>query len=238
MKHIIILHLFASFLLSSCNSSSNSNNNSTDSTTNPVIVPPVSSNCANGDVNAAGVADFGQTIDYYKLNNPPIIARGGANAGIVWSSDTDLPADYNQSIFYSDSRLNVRVIPRYQNKGFDSRGIACEKYPAPFKKMNIGVVIRTRNSSPGVGNYYQFQDVDVNCPSKTREFSIPTTSDPLIIEVMNVEWDHSCNDYANQGFPNQPGFCPYSFVWEHECYQLEVQFSTDTTKDLPGPRAY
>ena len=247
--------LLSTIVISSCDNKTTRNKRSTEATNPNVSVPttpttpttPTSpttpttpttpSSCANGSPDASGIADSGQTIDYYKLNNPPVIAHGAVGGTIVWSSETDLPVSYNQNIFYSDSRFNVRVIPKLQNKGVDSRGVSCAYYPQPFEKMNIGIVLRTRSSSPGVGEYYQFKDVDVNCPSKVREFSVPATSDPLIIEVMNVEWDWSCKSYANQGFPNVPGACPYSYVWLTECYQLEIQFSTDTTKDLPGTRA-
>lgn len=259
-RNMILGLLLVSLVFVSCESKTTKNKRSTESTnpttnpnTNPYTYPytnpsdpnpnpnpnpdPTPSSCANGSPDAAGIADFGQTIDYYKLNNPPIVAHGAVGGTIVWSSDTDLPSSYNQNIFYSDSRFNVRVIPKFQNKGVDSRGVTCAYYPQPFEKMNIGINIRRQSSSPGVGEYYQFQDVGANCPSKVRQFSVPATSDPLVIEVMNVEWDWSCKSYANQGYPNVPGACPYSYVWLTECYKLEIQFSTDTTKDLPGPRA-
>jgi hypothetical protein len=254
-RNIILGLLLTSLVFPSCDTKTTKNTRSTESTnpvtTNPTTPttpvtpvtpvdptdPPYTGSCANGSPDASGIADSGQSIDYYKLNNPPVIAHGAVGGTIVWSSDTDLPSSYNQNIFYSDSRLNVRVIPKFQNKGVDSRGVTCAYYPQPFEKMNIGINIRRQSSSPGVGEYYQFQDVDVNCPSKVREFSVPATSDPLIVEVMNVEWDWSCKSYANQGYPNVPGACPYSYVWLTECYKLEIQFSTDTTKDLPGPRA-
>jgi len=205
---------------------------------NPTPIPdPNPSNCANGSADAAGVSDAGQSIDYYKLNNPSVVAHGASGGQIVWSSETDLPSSYNQNIFFSDSRMNIRVVPRYQNQGVDSKGVTCAYVPQPFTKMNIGVVVRSASAQPGVGAYYQFKDVDVNCPSKVREFQVPASQDPLIIEVMNVQWDWSCLSYAQQGYNNVPGYCPYANVWQTECYQLEIQFATDTTKNLPGPRA-
>lgn len=208
----------------------------TGTSTPPIDPPRDPATCPNGTPDAAGIADQGQSIEYYRINNPPVVAHGATGGQIVWSSNLDLPPSYNQNIFYSDSRFNIRVIPRYQNKGVDSRGVTCAYYPQPFEKMNIGIVLRTAQSSPGVGEYYQFRDVPVDCPSKVRQFSVPATSDPLIIEVMNVEWDWSCISYAQEGYPNVPGACPYSYVWLTECYQLEIQFSTDTTKDLPGTK--
>jgi hypothetical protein len=196
-------------------------------------------NCAYGTGNESGISDSGQTIEYYKINSPAVVAHGANYGTIVFNSATDLPASYNQNIFFTDSRFNLRVIPKYQRGGTDSKGRSCDYYsPRPFTKMNIGVVVRSRQSSPGVGDYYTFTDVDVNCPSKVREFQVPSTPDPLVVEIMNVEWDYSCIDYAEQGFDDVSGVCPYDRVWLTECYQLEVQFATDTTKNIPGTRAY
>lgn len=195
-----------------------------------------STNCAYGSGYEAGIATNGQTIEYYRLNNPVPTAHGNNQGVVVFSTETDLP-NYNQNIFFSDSRFNVRVIPKYKYGGVDSRGVTCGfNPPQPFTKMNIGMVVRSRQSSPGVGDYREFRDVSPNCPSKVHQFQVPSTPDPLVIEVMNVQWDWSCLDYERQGFPNQPGFCPYANVWSTECYSFEIQFSTDTTKDLPGPR--
>ncbi|MCR9204736.1 MAG: hypothetical protein NXH75_09175 [Halobacteriovoraceae bacterium] len=204
----------------------------------PTYTPGPGGNCPHGDASAAGTADAGQTIEYYKINSPEIIAHGASGGTIVFSSESDLPTNYNQNIFFSDTRFNVRVIPKYQNKGVDSRGIPCAYSPQPFTKMNVGIVLRSRQSSPGVGAYHQFKDVPVNCPSKVHEFQVPSTSDPLVVEVMNVEWDWSCKSYEQQGYPNVPGVCPYDNVWQTECYKLEVQFATDTTKNIPGTRTY
>jgi len=204
----------------------------------PTYTPGPGGNCPNGTGSEQGIADTGQTIEYYKLNNPPVIAHGGQGGQILFSTESNLPSSYNQNIFFSDTRFNVRVIPKYQNKGTDSKGQPCAYSPQPFTKMNIGIVVRSRQSSPGVGDYYQFRDVPVNCSSQVHEFQVPSTSDPLVVEVMNVEWDWSCLSYEQQGYPNVPGVCPYDNVWATECYQVEVQFSTDTTKDLPGPRTY
>lgn len=249
----ISLALLASVAFIGCDQKSTNKKVNTSSSNdplglNPIVTPtPIPTgtwtpipggNCPYGEPNAQGIADGGQTIEYYKLNSPEIVAHGANGGTIVFSSESDLPSNYNQNIFFSDSRFNVRVVPKYQNKGVDSRGVPCAYSPQPFTKMNVGIVLRSRQSSPGVGAYYQFRDVPVNCPSKVHEFQVPSTSDPLVIEVMNVEWDWSCLSYEQQGYPNVPGVCPYDNVWQTECYKLEVQFSTDTTKNIPGTRTY
>jgi hypothetical protein len=247
--------LGAALVLSGCNESSTTKNTTTTTTTNPVspgftpypsytpspgytpsYTPNPTSTCLYGSGYEPGIADSGQTIEYYRLNNPMPTAHGANQGVVVFSTETDLP-NYNQNIFFSDSRLNVRIIPKYKYGGVDSRGVTCGfNPPQKFTKMNFGVVVRSRQSSPGIGDYREFRDVNPDCPSKVHQFQVPSTPDPLVIEVMNVQWDWSCISYANQGFPNQPGYCPYANVWSTECYSFEIQFSTDTTKDLPGTR--
>lgn len=239
--------LFTLFITGCSESKTNKNTSSTS--TNPVTGNPTNpinptnptnpttptTNCPWGDGDEAGIADNGQTINYYRLNNQPYMAVAhGANFGtVVFSSDSDLPG-YNQNAFFTDGRFNVRVIPRYQQGGTDSKGQSCNYNPSKFTKMNIGIVVRTRSQAPGQGDYYQFKDVPVNCASKVFEYSIPASSDPLVIDVMNVEWDFSC--IQDQNTNGSTRFCPYANVWSTECYGVEIQFATDNTKDLPGPR--
>ena len=79
-------------------------------------------NCAYGTGNESGISDSGQTIEYYKINSPAVVAHGANYGTIVFNSATDLPASYNQNIFFTDSRFNLRVIPKYQRGGTDSKG--------------------------------------------------------------------------------------------------------------------
>lgn len=191
-----------------------------------------------GTGNEAGIADAGQTTDYFKINNPPIVVHG-ANAGtVVWSSESDLPASFDQYALMSDSRLNIRVIPRVQTYGVDSRGNACNYDALEYTKLNIGVRVRKQGASSG--DYYQFQNVRVNGASKVHQFSVPTTSNPLVIDVLNVEWDYSCIYYAldDEQYCNYPYYCPFANVWHADCVSFELQFSTDFTKDIPGQRTY
>lgn len=193
--------------------------------------------CSYGSANASGVADNGQVQEYYKINNPHVVAHGAGEGQVVWSSDTDLPAQYNQNIFYTNSRFNVRVIPKIQDMGTDTRGVACNYTGLPFEKMQIGVLIRTSSMPSGTGEYHLFENVKRDCPSKVKEFQVPqNTNEPLIVEVLNVQWDYGCLYYKSQGYENVAGFCPYGNVWPNDCYKLEIQFATDSTKDLPGTR--
>ncbi len=203
-----------------------------------------SSSCPYGSPSEPGIADAGQSLNYYRLNSPPAVMHGKNSWEIAFSTASDLPSTFNQNIFYTDDRFSIRVIPRRTNRGTDSRGISCDYTSSPFKKMNIGVNVRSVTTS-GIGAYHQFRDVPVDCPSRVYEFEglFPITSDPLIIELLNVEWDYSCISHQASGSQytyetgEALGLCPYDRVWLTECFEVEIQLATDGTKDLPGPRA-
>jgi len=195
--------------------------------------------CPMGTGGEPGVADAGQTFEYFKIKDPKIVAHGAGSGAVVWSSEVNLSTAYSQTIFSTNTRFNVRVIPRRTNATVDSKGVACkfQNPPRPFSKMQVGV--RVRKQGVTYGDYYLFNDVPVDCASGVHSFAVPQgTTTPLVIEILDVKWDWSCTDYANQGHPNVPGVCPWDKVWNSECYALELEFSTDTTKDLPGPKVY
>ena len=189
-----------------------------------------------GNGNEPGIADAGQTIEYYKLNNPPIVVHGAGSNTVVWSSQTDLSSGIDPYILKTDSRLNLRVIPRIQNANVDGRGYSCYMQPLAYTKLNVGVRVRKQGSTSG--DYHQFQQIRINGASKVHEFSVPTSSYPLVIDVLNVEWDYECIYYALDGYANYPYSCPMSTVWPNDCVSFDIQFSTDDTKDIPGTRSY
>ncbi len=219
-------------------------------TPTPTPPAPTCSGCLNGCAGDPGVATAGQTIDYYRINGEAIIAHGAPTGEIVWSSETHLPSGYNQNIFYTDAKFRVRVIPKRVNSDpqgptplRDSLGNLCE-FNNPgmnFTKMRVGVVVRRREDAPGNGYYHQFDNVSIGCPSQPYSFPIPQNSAyPLVIEIKNVEWDYTCTSYLESGYYTREqleayGVCPYAKVWDKECYELELEVVTDTTKDFNLP---
>lgn len=255
MKRSLAFSLFVVLLFSyGCGGKTSSKKNTTNtSTTSPVNNIPTtgspttgtgsgSTSCVNGSPTEAGVVTAGQVQEYYTINNPPVVAHGAGNGTVVWSSETDLPQSYSQNMFLTNAKFNVRVVPRRQFYGTDSRGRSCDYAPLGYTKLEVGVVLRRREDPSGVGQYRRLE-ADVNCPSQTHEFQVPSnTAFPLVVEIKDVMWDYSYIDYTNQGYSQQDlenisvFVCPWDRVWVNDCYSLEVQFSTNTTKDLPGPR--
>lgn len=269
MNRTFLALFFILTLVTSCDQgTSNSNSTPTQSTnplspsptpipgvtpTPPTPTPPTPGSCTGclyGCAGDPGVADAGQTIEYYRINGESIIAHGAPTGEIVWSSETDLPSGYNQNSFYTDARFRIRVIPKRVNSDpqgptplQDSKGATCE-FNNPgmaFTKMRIGVVVRRREDAPGNGFYHQFDNVSVDCPSQPYSFPIPQNSAyPLVFEIKNVEWDYTCTSYLASGYYTREqleayGVCPYAKVWDKECYELELEVATDDTKDFYLP---
>jgi len=178
------------------------------------------------------------TIPYYKINDPPIVVHGSPTGVVVWSSETNLPAEFSQNIFLTNSTFNVRIVPRKTHYGTDTSGQACNYQPLPYDNLKVGVRLRSQASSYGA--YHEFTSA-VDQESNVYEFPVPqNTSDPLVLEILNVKWDYTCKFYEAQGHsatdPLVSAYCPFDKVWDPDCVQIEVHFSTDDTQDLVGTR--
>ncbi len=188
--------------------------------------------CSYGDGTGEGVEDYGDNVlEYHKVG--PITLHGAKAGHVVWSS-SHFPSQINQQIFRSEDRFNLRVVVREPPKKgtFDSNGSKCSLHPVAYQSLQIGVILRTHEGSPGRGEYHFFEEIPVGCASRVHQFSVPRSSYPLVVEIKNVEWDWSCEYYSQQGY-NTENFCPFAPVWANDCVQIELQFSTDGTKDLP-----
>lgn len=195
-----------------------------------------------------GIADGGQTMDYYKVGIlPEIVAHGNAEPnrysnlhpnGVVWSSASDLPGNISPNIFFTNTRFNLRVKALSGVQGVDdSKGEYCGFVPMPYQNLKMRVTVRRAGASSG--DSYTFEDVKVGEFSNVKEFNVPAnTTEPLVVEISNVEWDYSCLWYEAQGYDNVPGYCPYAKVWDQQCVRFQFEFATDQTKDIPCPRAY
>lgn len=235
------LKLFLTFLvatgISSCGKESSSSTTSTSDTSTSTGTGSGSSSptCSFGTGDEEGISTHGQSTEYYTLPYHDVIMHGAAAGVVTFNSQLHL-SGYNKNIFLTDSRFNLRVVPRMIGKGTDSKGNACTKQigAREFTKINVGIVVRAANGTSGVGSYHFFEDIPVGCASEVFEFgpSIPATNDPLVIEVLNTTNDQDCLEDQSRGITSGRN-CPYTQVGTDECYALDIQFSTDTTKDIP-----
>lgn len=213
---------------------------------------------SHGDGSEPGISDGGQTTNYYTISN--IIVHGTQNPNrhqcgnsytspqtgtttvatppncyhpdYLWSSAVDFPSSENY-VFETDSRFNLRVIPRPRPSHNSSsvKNINCHygNGGESYSKLQIDVCVRSATGSCNNFNTVTFPNVAVNGASKVKEFHVPVTNQPLVVEVRDVQSDHSCVLYGQ-------GYCPISSVWDTECVRFDIQFATDDTKDIPGPR--
>ncbi len=142
----------------------------------------------------------------------------------------------DQQRFITDSRINIQIIPRFKDKGFDSRGNSCLYDHRPYTKLKVGIKVRSPENTYGSLYYHVFENLSPDIPSNIYEFTPANTTGPQVIEILNVQWDYTCIDYANRGFPNKPDVCPWADVWNTECISLDLKVATDYTKNLAGPR--
>lgn len=193
-----------------------------------------------GDGTEDGVADAGQTQDYYTIEGITLHgnSRVSSSSDVRWSTTS---LGDGQLILYTDSRLHIRVRPRgAPSQGTsDSYGETCAMEKMDYSKLKIKLCIR---SESGTCSYrtVTFGNIAVDQVSKVKEFSgsyIPNTTGPIVIDVVDVEWDGTCQYYLNNGYSEDDeavsSYCPMARVWNNDCVVFDLQFSTDYTKDFP-----
>ena len=189
-----------------------------------------------GDGNEDGDADAGQTQNFYTINNIIVHSKdhnSNTSRDFLWSSDINEP-ESSQTRFLTDARFNVRVRTRpAPPRGADSHGVQCEfqEYESWFRytKLDIDVCLR-KATQTSCTQRHTFEGVPIDQVSKVKEFSVPTSSQPLVIEILDVRWDTGCLYDRGQS----ERYCPTYRVWQNDCVKFDIQFSTDWTKDFPS----
>ncbi len=219
------------------NSSSTTNNlgNDTYQYTPGTGTTTPSDNGGYGDGTEEGEADAGQTQNYFSLNNIIVHSKDhSSNDGknYLWSSSTNIDSG-SQNIFVTDARFNVRVRAQAAPpKGNDSNGTYCtyQEYEGWYRYTKLEVDICLRSQAGTCVYTHTFSDVPVGEVSKVKEFTVPVSSQALVLEVLDVRWDTGC--LYDRGASER--YCPYARVWQNDCVKFDIQFSTDYTKDFPS----
>ncbi len=188
--------------------------------------------CPHGDGSGEGVDVYGDSLlEYHKIG--PIVLHGAKAGQVVWNS-SHFPSQINQRILRTEDRFHLRVVakqaPAQGTSG--NNGSKCSHAPVPYRALQVGVILRTREGASGRGEYHFFEDIPLGCASRVHRFSVPRSSYPLVVEIKNLQWDWSCEHYRRSGYDPE-SFCPFAAVWPNHCVQIELQFATDGTKDLP-----
>lgn len=210
-------------------------NSTTSSWTTPTATPTptattsTSSTSSTNHCSARGTGS--QTIEYYKIS--PIVNKGSRTYGqVLWSSNTD-SAWSGRSYFSTDSRLNVRFLAKSSpGQATTNYGVSCPYASMPYTKMQITVGVK----AIGASTYYSTATLESNVGdcSSVAELTPPTNASTFQLDIMNVKWNYDCDIfYANASTTEKAPYCPYSYVWPTDCFDIELQFSTDYTRDMP-----
>ncbi len=250
MKTLIILFLFVAVV--GCNSKQPAVNNTY--ITNPITgggggtctgtncpAPCTGSNCTTPTPISGcdGIARANATSCYYK-NIPRVQVSGGVYGQSFWKSN-NLPGGISQNQFVTDASFNVRIIARSPTSGNSTFGRSCSPYMLNSKKLRVKIQLQKAGVSPGEEATLT-SEIDV--PSKVWRFSPPKgTTQPYVLEVVNVESDARCSGAYGTPLASCPSN-PYSGIpvntstqYQTECAAFDIQFSTDETYDLPGALA-
>ena len=212
------------------NSTTTNDSNGSDGQNNGTITD--STVDSTEDCYATGIGE--KSNNYITIS--PIIGKGKNSSVVQWSSkeDPSFQGTGDQEIFLTDSRLNIRVIanPSPGQTTTTSTNEECRMLPIDYKKLQVKVGIKVEGAF-GYQSTHVFDDIDVNGCSEVHEFTIPQSSEPFIIEVLDTKWDYSCTYAKDVNDSNYEKYCPFSFVWENDCFSISLQVATDHTKDIP-----
>lgn len=197
-----------------------------------------------------GVYRDGATRCYYK-NIPRITLNGAGNPNqtgasveiigpVLWSSLTSIPG-YDQNSFATDATFHLRIKAEqpYQNeKSVGNR--FCADALSQFSRIKVYFMLR--NSVTSIATPFSVE-------AKLNQYSqkivvedvsrVPTGAKDKILEVVGVMTDHRCK----RGSP--PAGCAAGTYWGDiplnttdaknptGCASFSIQYSTDTTYDLP-----
>jgi hypothetical protein len=190
-------------------------------------------------ISCDGVARAGVTKCYFK-NIPTITASGGTFGQSWWSSTSYVAATGSDpKVFSTDATFNVRIIPRVATTGSTSTfGKSCSTYMNYATKLKVQLMLHRNGVSVGE---IATLTADMDIPSKVWHFTVPASSDPLVLEVVNVLSDSRCSGKYGTKLSTcstNPYYdIPINTKGPTECVAFDLQFSTDETYDLPGASA-
>lgn len=166
---------------------------------------------------------------YY--TGPAIVQKGKPSGVLAWSSSEDSRLSHNQEIFTTSSRFNLRLVAMPSpGKGQFAEGVTCKFLALPYTKLQAKIRLRSSESKTFFKEFL-VEEIPVNGCSKVYEFTPPASKSPWVVEIYDVKWDYSCIQYQAGGFSDVPQ-CPWDNVWENDCYEMALQWSTDQTKNF------
>lgn len=172
-----------------------------------------------------------QSENDHSLN---IVAHGLGHDGVVWSSEDDpnFESVNAETAFTSDSNLTVKVLA-YPSPGRtdDFKNKECLYEALDYNELTLKVGIRAEGSTDYLATH-NFEGISVES-SDVYKFSVPETTDYLVMDIMDVKFDWTCEQFINAGYdeddPKLASYCPWWYVPKTDCFEIGVQFSTKNT---------
>ncbi|MGZ3787000.1 MAG: hypothetical protein ACXVLQ_00675 [Bacteriovorax sp.] len=169
---------------------------------------------------------------YHKASN--IIASGGSYGQTWWTSAQYTAAGTGRSpnLFKTDAVFNVRIIPRSATAGTTSTfGKACSSYMMYATKLRVQLMLHKNGVT--VGDIATLTSSSIDAASNLFQFNVPVSSDPLVLEVVNVLSDSRCTGKYGS-IPSNCSTNPYLDIpintnGPTECVAFDILYSTDET---------
>lgn len=249
----LILILLLRLVVSCGSKSASSKKTASGQNTTPIsTTTPTSTPTTTTLANCDGIPRNGSSKCYYK-NIPTILASGGPYGQVWWSSTNFISTSGNSpGQFSTDATFNVRIVPKAPTaKALSTSGRVCSPFKMYATKLKVQLMLRKSNSSLGD---VATLTAPLNTASDVWHFTVPASSAPLILEVINVASDSRCTGF----YGTKPASCtasPYLDIpintytaqcaadpndnldCSTECVAFDIQYSIDETYDLPGKSA-
>ncbi len=159
----------------------------------------------------------------------------------IWSSATGLPSTFSPNNLATDATFKVRIKPTTISSGSSQQGKQCSG-PMAYNWTRLKVYFMLRRQGDSLTTIYE-TSASVNTYSPKLALPVISgTTAPYILEVMGVESDHRCNAAYGSLSTNEKTACTNGTFWgtiplnqggPTSCVALNIEFSTDTTYDLP-----
>lgn len=204
-------------------------------------------NGSNGDGSSTDTSAICQQVVegkcYRKVSN--IQASGGSYGQTWWSSAnyTASGTGFSPNLFATDSVFKVRIVPHAPTANATSTfNRVCSPYMMYASKVKVQFMLHKQGVTVGeVGTV----SASLDSTSGIYSFAVPASSDPLVLEVINVQSDSRCKPKPGSTTQSYYGTIPSSCstnpyldipvngsTYPTECVAFDILYSTDETWSL------
>lgn len=160
----------------------------------------------------------------------------------IWSSKWNgtLPSSFDPKNFESDRSFSVRFKPTVVSSGSSQQGKQCSG-PMAYNWSKVKLYFMLRRVGDSLTTIYEATADKDSYSSKLNLPTIAGATSEYVLEIMGVESNHRCNVYGSLS-ANEKTACTNGTFWgtiplnqggPTSCVGIKLEFSTDSTFDLP-----